>query len=141
MTTHSDLPPDLSGIRVLVADDNTLNLIIARKFLTRRGASVETADDGLTAVAKARENHARREPYHLVLLDIQMPNLDGFGASRVIREFDGTVAILAMSADELTDEEVNSNGMNGFILKPFDPDSLFDRIQQVLRPADSGWGG
>lgn len=130
--THSDLPPDLSGVRVLVADDNALNLLIARKFLTRRGAIVETADDGTAAVEKARVWHARREPFQLVLLDIQMPNLDGFGASRVIRQFDETVAILAMSADVLSDEEVGSNGMNGFILKPFDPDSLFERIQQVL---------
>lgn len=130
--THSDLPPDFSGVRVLVADDNALNLLIARKFLTRRGATVETADDGQAALEKARDYHARREPFHLVLLDIQMPNLDGYGVSRMIREFDRTVAILAMSADDLSDEEVTANGMNGFILKPFDPESLFDRIQQVL---------
>lgn len=135
--TLSDLPPDLSGIRVLVADDNALNLLIARKFLTRRGASVETAEDGTAAVEKARTEHQRRQPFHLVLLDIQMPNLDGFGASRVIREFDAEVAILAMSADELPDETVSTNGMNGFILKPFDPDSLFEHIRRVLdRPAN-----
>jgi len=135
--TPADLPPDLTGIRVLVADDNALNLLIARKFLTRRGASVETAEDGTTAVEKARAEHLRQQPFHLVLLDIQMPNLDGFGASRVIREFDATVAILAMSADELPDETINANGMNGFILKPFDPDSLFEQIQRVLaRPAN-----
>lgn len=130
--TPADLPPDLTGLRVLVADDNALNLLIARKFLTRRGATVETAEDGTTAVEKIRAEFARQEPFHLVLLDIQMPNLDGFGASRVIREFDPAVAILAMSADELPDETIASNGMNGFILKPFDPDALVERIQEVL---------
>ena len=86
--THSDLPPALSGIRVLVADDNALNLLIARKFLARRGAYVETAEDGTAAVDKVRAEHDRQEPFHLVLLDIQMPNLDGFEAAR-FELFDG----------------------------------------------------
>ncbi len=127
-------PPDLRGLRVLVVDDNALNLLITRKLLTRWNATVETADDGLDAVAKTRAGHEQAQPFGLVLMDIQMPNLDGFGASRAIRRFDETVPIVAMSADALTDDELTSNRMNGFVLKPFEPTQLLARLQTLLHP-------
>jgi CheY-like chemotaxis protein len=119
--------PDLSGVRVLVADDNSLNLLITKKFLGRWNAVVDTADDGAIAVEKARAT-----PYQLILLDIQMPNLDGFGASRAIREFSPTVPILAMSADVVPDEQLVQNQMDGFVLKPFESDSFFQKVKALL---------
>lgn len=108
-----DHVPDLNGFRVLLVDDNRLNLQILKKLLTRARAEVETADGGQAAVALARE-----QIFQLILMDYQMPDLDGFEASRQIRALDPDVPIYLMSGDDLPDGVRDSGVISGCLLKP-----------------------
>ena len=90
---------------------------------------VDVANDGLMAVDKVRDNN-----YDVLLMDIQMPVMDGYTASKEIRKFNTNVPILALSASvfqEVKDKMLES-GMNGFIFKPFDPRDLLNKIEEII---------
>lgn len=123
---------DFSGKRVLLAEDNALNAEIAGELLKMTGASVDWADDGRKAFEMVERSP--KSYYDLVLMDIQMPVLDGYGAARAIRAMERedakTLPIVAMTANAFT-EDVNrakDAGMNDHIAKPVD----LKRLQQVL---------
>lgn len=125
------------GERVLLVEDNDINLEIAVTLLESRNLRVETARDGLEAV----EMFERSDPgrYLAILMDIQMPVLDGLEATRRIRALAkpdaGTVPIIAMSANAF-DEDVEKSleaGMNGHISKPIDIPALFEALRGVRR--------
>ncbi len=110
----------LTGLRVLLAEDNPINALLARTLLTRAGCIVTTAQDGEEAVAAARAG-----AYDLILLDIRMPRLDGIGAAERIRCGGGPSAgapIVALTADAGEEERVRvlKAGMDDFITKPID---------------------
>jgi signal transduction histidine kinase/DNA-binding response OmpR family regulator len=110
----------LQGMRVLLAEDNPINALLARTLLTRAGCVVMAAQDGAEAVAAAAA-----APYDLILLDIRMPRLDGFEAAERIRAGEGPSArapIVALTADAGQEERVRAAkaGMNAFITKPID---------------------
>jgi CheY-like chemotaxis protein len=123
----AELPPprprpfDFSGTRILLVDDNQVNRQLVTDLLTGLGGSVDGAEDGGTAVEKVL---TASPGYDLVLMDVQMPRMDGYQATRAIRA-DGRFAglpIIALTAHALVDEQDKAwgAGMNDFITKPVD---------------------
>ncbi len=123
----------LAGLRVLVVEDNDMNSLVARLMLERAGASVVIAVNGRLAVERLRE-----ERFDLALMDIQMPEMDGFEATFRIRNdlglSEAELPIIALTASALADEQrrAQASGMTDYILKPFKPDTLCVRIAQIL---------
>ncbi|MBY9080246.1 PAS domain S-box protein [Paenibacillus sp. HN-1] len=115
----------LKGLRVLVAEDNEINQLIAAELLKSQGVKTEIASTGEEAVRKSLE--APSGYYHLVLMDMQMPVMDGVEAARRIRESDPELPIIAMTARTMPEEreKILLTGMNDHIAKPIDPDVLF----------------
>ena len=112
------------GRRILIVDDEPVNLEIARFLLEQSGLRVDTAADGEDALRRVQETD-----YALILMDMQMPRLDGLVATRLIRATPGyaTTPILAMTANAFTEDRRHclEAGMNDFLTKPFNPDVLF----------------
>ncbi len=125
------------GMRILLAEDNEINAMIAEEILTEMGASVDLAENGQVAVDKfaAQPEHY----YDFILMDIQMPVLDGRGAARQIRAMDrsdaGDILIFALSADAFVEDMRLSeeSGMNGHFTKPVDYMALQKEIGVYLR--------
>ena len=115
---------DLSGYRVLVAEDIEINRLIAREALRRMGCSVEIAEDGARAVEMALA-----ADYDLILMDIQMPDMDGVEATRRIRSADGPrsrIPIVALTAHAMASEREAylAAGLDDYLSKPFKPAAL-----------------
>ena len=123
-------------IRILVVEDNELNREIAKELLEDIGYLVETAEDGESAVLMIRRSD--RDYYDAVLMDIQMPGIDGYEAARNIRRlFDwehSQIPIIAMTANAFEEdmERARSAGMNAYIAKPVEPESVKQILEQVL---------
>jgi hypothetical protein len=119
------------GRRLLIVDDEPVNLEVARLFLEDSGLLVDTAEDGLHAVCRAQE-----AAYALILMDMQMPKLNGLDATQQIRTLPGyrDTPILAMTANAFAEDRARcfKAGMNDFIGKPFDPDVLFSTLLSWL---------
>lgn len=119
------------GSRILLVEDNAINCEVAVELLSGGGVTVDTAENGRVAVAMVRTT-----PYDLVLMDIQMPEMDGREATRVIRTMPGkeTLPVLAMTANVFEDDRQAclAAGMNDFIAKPVDPEKLFSTIAKWL---------
>jgi PAS domain S-box-containing protein len=123
--------PNLTGIRVLLVEDNPVNQQIAVELLTSAGAAVSVANDGREAVA-AITGMVQPPPYDIVLMDMQMPVMDGHEATRAIRSdprYD-SLPIIAMTAQAMAEErdQCLSEGMNDHITKPIDPDLLYRTV-------------
>jgi len=129
-------PLQLSGRHILLAEDNDLNQEIVVTILEEAGCVVDVAADGAEAVEKVRRS--ADFPYDLVLMDIQMPVMDGLEATRVIRTLDdpklARLPIVAMTADAFEEDRqrVLSAGMDGHLGKPVDTDKLFAALQGIL---------
>ena len=128
--------------RVLLAEDNVVNRELAIELLQRAGLSPLAAEDGLQAVAAAQV-----EAFDLVLLDMQMPNLDGLGAARRLRALPGyaEVPIVALTANayDADRQACLAAGMNDFVSKPVDPEALYRVLMRWLpakTPADAADG-
>jgi PAS domain S-box-containing protein len=116
-----------NGSRILVVDDDALNREVAQMLLEGVGLSVDTAEDGVEAVAMARAN-----VYAVIFMDMQMPTLDGLDATRQIREIPQcrAIPIVAMTANAFAEDKASCHaaGMDDFLIKPFDPDALFSML-------------
>lgn len=125
--------------RLLLAEDNAVNREVALDLLRGVGLAVDVAEDGIEALELARQHH-----YDLVLMDLQMPNLDGLGATHAIRELKGwaEIPILAMTANAFDEdrEAARLAGMSDHVAKPVDPEQLFASLLKWL-PAVSGEEG
>ena len=113
--------------RILAVDDDAMNLEVAQLLLAGSGLLVDTAEDGEQAVGKARET-----AYALILMDMQMPVMNGLQATQTIRKIPGreNTPILAMTANAFDEDRVRclEAGMNDFMVKPIDPTKLYSTI-------------
>ena len=132
-----DFDADISGIRVLLVEDNELNAEIAEFMLTENGAEVETVKNGLEAV----QHFEASEPgtYDVIFMDIMMPVMDGLTAARTIRALERqdakTIPIIAMTANAFREdaERCMEAGMNAHLAKPLDDKKIRRTICEQLR--------
>jgi signal transduction histidine kinase/CheY-like chemotaxis protein len=132
--TSETLEPVLEGLRVLVVEDNATNRMIATKLLESLGARVDTAADGYLGVEAAE-----RGDFHLILMDVQMPGIDGLEAARRIRALGGAAAdtpIVALTANVLAHQRraYLDAGMDGVVGKPISPGALLREIARLSAP-------
>jgi len=124
---------DLRGARVLLAEDNELNRQIATEMLIDAGLRVDAAENGEIALAMAQA-----QPYDIVLMDMQMPVMDGLEATRALRELPhlAQLPIIAMTANamEADRERCIAAGMNDFVAKPVEPDDLWRALVRWVKP-------
>jgi CheY-like chemotaxis protein len=125
----------IQGANVLLVEDNEINQQVAREILEGAGLKVNLANDGQEAVNAVKENE-----YDAVLMDVQMPVMDGYTATREIRKDERfkELPIIAMTAHAMAGDEDKSleSGMNGHVTKPIDPDQLFATLQKWIKPSE-----
>jgi CheY-like chemotaxis protein len=120
--------------RILIVEDNQVNQKVVTSVLRKRGYFIELANDGQEALAKLEKNG----PYDLVLMDVQMPVLDGLETTRLIRKDSRwkNLPVVAMTAHAMNGDKERclAAGMNGYLSKPVQPSHLLDTVDQYLRP-------
>lgn len=121
---------DLSGVHILIVDDISFNTMVAEQMLANANATSDNATNGVEAVEKIKQNK-----YDLVLMDIQMPVMDGIEATQQIRAFNQTIPIIALTASSEPEiiSETKDIGMNGFLMKPFNPSDFYSLIYQYTK--------
>lgn len=127
----------LKGYRVLLVEDNDINIKIATQFLFKWDLEVEVAKDGQIAI-----DMFEKDKYHLILMDLHLPNVDGYQATRAIREIDKNIPIVALTAAAMVQEKekVLSSGMNDYVTKPFKPRDLYNKITNCVLNATMSQG-
>ncbi|OOV17817.1 hybrid sensor histidine kinase/response regulator [Flavobacterium sp. LM4] len=118
-----------SQFKVLIVDDNFVNQLVTKKIIERNNYKCSVADDGFAAI-----DLLKKEEFDVVLMDINMPLMNGFETTRRIRSSGNVTPIVALTAfdkDEIADEAISS-GMNDIIVKPFEPDKLFRIINNLI---------
>ena len=143
-STQAALAP-LAGAPLLLVEDNEINQLVACELLKGVGFKVDVADNGQIGVHQVHAHHAEAQPYDIVLMDMQMPVMDGVTATRLIREaFNAeSLPIVAMNANAMKadKERCLAAGMNGFVSKPIDPEELWRALLAWIKPhAGSGLG-
>lgn len=120
---------DLSHLKVLIVDDNKMNIVILKKILEDVKIDVDIALNGKIAIEKAKNNN-----YNIIFMDIHMPEMDGFEATRLIRKFNTELKIFGLSANVTSEAIAKSldSGMNNYITKPFTKEQLFNFILTSL---------
>lgn len=127
------LDKELKGAKVLVVEDNMVNVLVVQRFLEKWGVDFTHAADGVEAVKKISEQR-----FDLILMDIHMPNMDGYAATKIIRtQQDGhydSIPIIALTASALIDnkDRIYEAGMNDIVVKPFEPTELYKVLVKYL---------
>ncbi|HCO29114.1 MAG TPA: amino acid-binding domain sensor hybrid histidine kinase, partial [Lachnospiraceae bacterium] len=127
----------LNGMRILLAEDNELNAMIVQELLEIEGAKVDIAKDGIEAVSFFEEKDSYY--YQLILMDLRMPNMDGFEATRTIRSLERedarTIPIVALSAEllEQSAKKTVEIGLDGYLTKPLSVELLKELISKNKR--------
>ena len=127
----------LEGRKILLAEDNDLNAEIAEAILGRAGIETERVEDGLQCVKRITEMPAGT--YDMILMDIQMPQMDGYKATRVIRDLPDPekagIPIVAMTANAFEEDkrEAAAAGMNAHIAKPIQVEQLLSTLAEIIR--------
>jgi PAS domain S-box-containing protein len=137
-----DRPSALAGLRVLMVEDNPVNMLIAVALLEQWGVAVTQASNGAQAVAAVDAQADAGSPFDLVLMDVQMPVLGGYDATRALRRRHPAEAlpVIALTAAALTSErdEALASGMNDFLTKPIDAQRLHDTLLHWSRARSVG---
>ena len=129
--------PDFTGRRVLLAEDNDVNQMIAETILTEVNLSVEIANDGTEAVEMVKAAPAGY--YDIILMDIQMPKMDGYEAARRIRALEDRgkagIPIVAVTANAFEEDRRNALevGMNGYLAKPYDIPAMMQTLERLMK--------
>lgn len=124
----------LEGKKILVAEDNKINFFVANKFLTGWGINVTHAENGQIAL-----DYLEKEDFDLILMDLHMPVMDGIEATRIIRKSCNpkikNIPIVALTAAIMSEnhDKIDDLSINDYVLKPFKPHDLFERIQKHVR--------
>ena len=128
---------DATGIRILLVEDNEMNQQVATELLQSAGATVTVANHGGEAVKTLTESN-QVPPFDVVFMDLQMPEMDGFTATKLLRRDPRfqKLPIIAMTAHALVEERQRclDAGMNDHVSKPIDPDNLFSTLMRWVRP-------
>jgi CheY-like chemotaxis protein len=133
--------PATSPLQILIAEDNKINQRLISKILTKHGySSYITANDGRDCIEKLNDQAIKRIHVHLILMDIQMPNMDGMESTQLIRSQyprDKQPYIIALTANAYDEDKTKcfEAGMDGFLSKPFDPADLKRIIEMIVE-----WG-
>jgi len=120
----------LKGVRLLLVEDNHVNRMVATKFLNKWDIEPDSVENGAEAVKLLK-----KQKYDIVLMDLQMPKMDGYEATLKIRKFNSDVPIIALTASAMMDtrERVLKTGMTDYISKPFNPDDLYVKIATHIK--------
>ena len=115
----------LAGVNVLLVEDNPINVLVAQRFLQNWGANIDVATNGLEAI-----NKLDVLKHKLVLMDLLMPEMDGYEAARRMRQMGIKIPIIALTANlpKEVDKEVKESGMDDIVVKPFLPDELYRKV-------------
>jgi len=121
---------DLSGIKVLLVEDVEFNIMVAKKMITNWNGAVDIAENGAIAINKLRQTE-----YDIVLMDLQMPVMDGYNATQHIRNFNDVIPIIALTASASADilQRTREFGMTDYLAKPFKPGELYEMIYKYSR--------
>lgn len=120
----------MNGLKVLLVEDNLINVKIACKIISQWEVSIDVAENGQIAVDKHNENH-----YDVILMDLSMPVMDGYEATKIIRETNENIPIIALTATETEQEFENGNkmGFNEYVIKPFNPKELNSKLFEYFK--------
>jgi CheY-like chemotaxis protein/anti-sigma regulatory factor (Ser/Thr protein kinase) len=130
----SEVYTGLEGKRILIAEDNKINFFVANKFLIGWGVSVTHAENGKIAL-----DILEKEDFDLVIMDLHMPVLDGVEATRIIRKSTdpriNSIPVVALTAAIMSEsqDKIDDLNINDYVLKPFKPRDLFDKIKKNIR--------
>ncbi|MEO6523186.1 MAG: PAS domain S-box protein [Mucilaginibacter sp.] len=125
------LETHVKGMNILLVDDNKMNLLIANKFLKNWQANVTQAVNGQLAVEQAMLHN-----FDVIIMDLQMPVMDGFEAAAKIKQTQPDLPIIALSADAMPETRMKAaqHGMDDYLTKPFVPEVLFEKIVKYYKP-------
>lgn len=134
ISLSSEKQTDLEGKRILVAEDNKINFFVANKFLKGWGMMVTHVENGQLALEMIE-----KEEYDIILMDLHMPILDGIEATRIIRNSKNPkikdIPVIALTAAIMSEsnDKIDDLNINDYVLKPFKPQDLYDRILKHIR--------
>ncbi len=126
----------LEGVRILLAEDNKINQLVARKILAKWKVEIDVAENGLEAIELLKHND-----YEIILMDIHMPKMDGYEATKLIRQMEdktkSNIPIIALTASAFSSvaKKTTLVGMNDHVGKPFKPEELFQKMMHHLANA------
>lgn len=118
---------DLSRMKVLLVEDNEMNVLIARRQLQKHGIHVAVAYSGPEAISSVQS-----AAFDIILMDLQMPGMDGFETTKKLRELNYDGPIIALTAASVTGEELRSRHFDGMLPKPFSPDDLIGKLREFV---------
>ena len=131
-----DITEKLEGKRILLAEDNELNAEIAETVLEETGIKVKHVEDGIQCIEELKKMPEKY--YDVILMDVQMPNMDGYTATQRIRDLDDSraeIPIIAMTANAYDEDrrKAQEAGMDGFLAKPLDVDEMMRLLAQIIK--------
>jgi CheY-like chemotaxis protein len=133
MNTDNQSDKNLKGLKILIAEDNKMNIMVLKKILAKWEVECDVAENGIQVL-----DLLKNKVYSLIFMDLQMPDMDGYEATKNIREqtdsYYQTIPIIALTANTMLDKtnEIIKMGMNDYVTKPFNPDELREMMRKYI---------